>query len=196
MKPPDLILASRSPRRKELLALTGLPFSIFPVDTAETCNPQMGIEENVTEIALLKASAAWDLLDEKREQAVVIGADTVVALDGAILAKPAGYDDAFRMLKALQNRSHEVHTGFALRHAAGTHIECVTTGVTFEPMSDSEIRHYLDFAQPFDKAGSYGIQDPVMACYVSRIEGCYYNVVGLPLSRLFLALKHCIPESF
>ena len=196
MKPPDLILASRSPRRKELLALTGLPFSIFPVDTAEIFNPQMGIEENGAEIALLKASAAWDLLDEKRELAVVIGADTLVAMDGAILAKPSGYDDAFRMLQALQNRSHEVHTGFALRHATGTHIECVTTGVTFEPMSDNEIRHYLDFAQPFDKAGSYGIQDPVMACYVRKIEGCYYNVVGLPLSRLCLALKRCIPESF
>lgn len=196
MQPPVLILASRSPRRKELLSLAGIPFSTLPVDTSEVFDPEKSIEKNVEEIALKKADAAWNTIPEKHERTVVIGADTIVALDGNVLGKPAGYSDAFRMLKVLQDRSHKVHTGFALRYPTGTYSECVTTSVVFEAMSDEEIRHYLDCAMPFDKAGSYGIQDPVMACYVRGIEGCYYNVVGLPLSRLCMALKRCIPEAF
>ena len=93
------------------------------------------------------------------------------------------------MLKSLQNRSHRVYTGFVLLFGEKTYTECVVTTVEFEPMSDSEIQRYLLSVKPYDKAGAYGIQDPLMACYIKRIEGCYYNVVGLPLSRVSKALK-------
>ena len=93
------------------------------------------------------------------------------------------------MLKSLQNRSHRVYTGFVLLCGNKTHTECVATTVEFEPMTDNEIKRYILSEKPYDKAGSYGIQDPLMACHVKRIDGCYYNVVGLPLSRVCKALK-------
>lgn len=196
MKPYEIVLASQSPRRKKLLALTSLPFTALPVDTDERFDPDRSIEDNVTDIALRKACSVWQALREKQSRLVVIGADTVVALEGEALGKPADYDEAFRMLASLRNRSHQVHTGFALRHPSGSYSECVTTTVTLEPISDSDIRHYLDLAAPFDKAGSYGIQDPLMARHVKNLEGCYYNVVGLPVSKVWMALKRCIPELF
>ncbi|MCF8382824.1 MAG: Maf family protein [Chlorobium sp.] len=194
METPLLILASQSPRRKELLSLLGMRFRTLPVDTEERFDPSKTIEENVAAVALEKAEAAWKMLHDPHERVTVIGADTVVALNGEMLGKPDGYNNAFSMLQSLQNKTHKVHTGFALLSSAGAYSECVTTSVEFEPMNDREIAGYLDLVKPFDKAGSYGIQDPLMACYVRRIEGCYYNVVGLPVSRLCLALKRIFPE--
>jgi septum formation protein len=194
MKTPVLILASRSPRRKELLSLLGVRFRTLPVDTNETFDPLKTIEENVTAIALQKAEAAWSMLHEPNENVMVIGADTVVALGSSVLGKPGSCEEAVHMLQKLQNTTHKVHTGFALLSSGNSYSECATTTVEFEPMSEHDIKRYLDRVKPFDKAGSYGIQDQLMACHVRRIDGCYYNVVGLPVSRLCLALKRYFPE--
>ncbi len=190
MAKPALILASQSPRRRDILSLTLLPFETLAVETPEELDPLISIEENVTNISLEKAEAALLLLSpEKGKNSIILTADTVVAKGNRIYGKPAGFDSAFDMLKSLQNRSHRVYTGFVLLCGLKTHTECVTTTVEFEPMTDNEIKRYLLSEKPYDKAGAYGIQDPLMACHVRRIEGCYYNVVGLPLSRVCKALK-------
>ncbi len=189
MAKPALILASQSPRRQEILSLTLLSFETIAVETPEVLDPLHSIEENVTRISLEKAEAAILLLPERGRNNIILAADTVVAKGNRIYGKPTGFDSAFEILKSLQNRSHRVYTGFVLLCGGKTHTECVTTIVEFEPMSDNEIKRYLLSAKPYDKAGAYGIQDPLMACHVRRIEGCYYNVVGLPISRVCKALK-------
>ncbi len=189
MAKPTLILASQSPRRKDILSLMQIPFETLAVDTEEIIDPSLSLEDNITKIALTKAEAAAAVIAGDKRKAVILAADTVVAKGNQILGKPSGFDDAFNMLKSLQNRSHRVYTGFVLLFGEKTYTECVVTTVEFEPMSDSEIQRYLLSVKPYDKAGAYGIQDPLMACYIKRIEGCYYNVVGLPLSRVSKALK-------
>jgi septum formation protein len=189
MAKPTLILASQSPRRKDILSLMQIPFETLAVDTEEIIDPGLSLEDNITRIALVKAEAAAAVIAGDKRKAVILAADTVVAKGNQILGKPSGFDEAFNMLKSLQNRSHRVYTGFVLLFGEKTYTECVVTTVEFEPMSDSEIQRYLLSVKPYDKAGAYGIQDPLMACYIKRIEGCYYNVVGLPLSRVNKALK-------
>ncbi len=189
MAKPTLILASQSPRRKDILSLMQIPFETLAVDTEEIIDPGLSLEDNITRIALVKAEAAAAVIAGDKRKAVILAADTVVAKGNQILGKPSGFDEAFNMLKSLQNRSHRVYTGFVLLFGEKTYTECVVTTVEFEPMSDSEIQRYLLSVKPYDKAGAYGIQDPHMACYIKRIEGCYYNVVGLPLSRVNKALK-------
>ena len=189
MAKPVLILASQSPRRHAILSLTLLPFETLAVETPEVLDPLHTIEENVTRISLEKAEAAMLLLPEKEKKSLILAADTVVAKGNRIYGKPAGFDEAFDMLKSLQNRSHRVYTGFVLLCCQKIYTECVITTVEFEPMTDNEIQRYILSEKPYDKAGSYGIQDPLMACHVRRIEGCYHNVVGLPLSRVCKALK-------
>ena len=189
MAKPTLILASQSPRRKDILSLMQIPFETLAVDTEEIIDPSLSLEDNITKIALAKAEAAAAVIAGDKRKAVILAADTVVAKGNQILGKPSGFDDAFNVLKSLQNRSHRVYTGFVLLFGEKTYTECVVTTVEFEPMSDSEIQRYLLSIKPYDKAGAYGIQDPLMACYIKRIEGCYYNVVGLPLSRVSKALK-------
>ncbi|MEI8186938.1 MAG: Maf family protein [Chlorobiaceae bacterium] len=189
MAKPTLILASQSPRRKDILSLMQIPFETLAVETEEIFDPFLSLEENVTKIAAAKAEATAALIAGDSRRTVILAADTVVAKGNQILGKPAGFDEAFLMLKSLQNRSHRVYTGFVLLFGEKSYTECVVTTVEFEPMSDHEIKRYLLSVKPYDKAGSYGIQDPLMACHIKRIEGCYYNVVGLPLSRVWKALK-------
>jgi septum formation protein len=189
MQKPLLILASQSPRRREILSLAQLPFESVSIDTPERFNPDHSIEENVKRIALEKAVAAAGAPAIRDRGTIILAADTVVVKDGMVLGKPGGYKEAFSMLLSLQNSRHSVFTGFALLTPKSSCTECVMTSVEFEPMSHDEIKRYLDTVKPFDKAGSYGIQDPLMACHVKRIEGCYYNVVGLPLSSVCKALK-------
>ena len=166
-----------------------IPFETVAVETEEIIDPECSIEDNVTNIALLKSEAAAALIGHSNRKTVILAADTVVAKGKQILGKPAGFDEAFVMLKSLQNRSHRVYTGFVLLFGDKRYTECVTTTVEFEPISDNDIRRYLLSVKPYDKAGAYGIQDPLMACAVKRIEGCYYNVVGLPLSRVWKAMR-------
>nr|Q3AQS4.1 RecName: Full=dTTP/UTP pyrophosphatase; Short=dTTPase/UTPase; AltName: Full=Nucleoside triphosphate pyrophosphatase; AltName: Full=Nucleotide pyrophosphatase; Short=Nucleotide PPase [Chlorobium chlorochromatii CaD3] len=192
--PYPIILASQSPRRRELLALTLLPFETMSVNTPETLNPTLSPEENVLAIAHEKADAVATILAHTKRQAIVLTADTMVAQGRHIFGKPSGFDEAFSMLQHLQGKTHQVHTGFTLRTPTINHSEYVTTHVTLNAMSSEAIAHYLHQQQPYDKAGSYGIQDPLMACHISSINGCYYNVVGLPLSRVWLALQAIIAQ--
>ena len=188
-----LILASQSPRRKELLAMTGIPFETASVEIDETFDPALTVEENVLAVSRKKAEAVQLSLPEADASAVVLGSDTTVLLDGAALGKPGDFSHAFEMLSALQGRSHKVLTGFCLLHDGNAVMNYARTTVEFGVMTPAEITRYIEVMKPFDKAGSYGIQDPLLACFVTRIDGCYYNVVGLPVSKVYAALKPLFP---
>jgi len=190
MPEPHIVLASGSPRRRELLSLMMLPFTTCPVDVDETFDPGLAIERNLVDTAEKKARAAQSATAARAQGAVLLGADTTVVLDGMPLGKPSGYDDAFETLSRLQGKRHRVMTGFALVGSDGrssTGIE--TTVVEFSPMRPEDIERYVRSQRPYDKAGAYGIQDPLMSCFVQRIEGCYYNVVGLPVSRIHRTMR-------
>lgn len=189
MKPSQLVLASSSPRRQELVAALGLslPVRIYPTDTDESVDANWTPIEIVEQLSLRKAQAVAKLLAEEGKGIVslVLGADTIVVLDGAVLGKPADAAEANEVLQALQGRTHEVYSGVTL---LGTHNNQSLTAhrrtlVTMKPLSPEVIERYVATGEPLDKAGSYGIQG-LGATLVSSIEGCYFNVVGLPLSLL------------
>ena len=186
-----IVLASGSPRRKELLAKTGLKFSVVVSggeEKAETSDPA----ETVEKLSLDKASAVADLLQAEKEPQLIIGADTVVACDGEILGKPSDREDAFRMLWKLQGQTHQVYTGVTLllkkKHTWQAHTFSEKTDVQFYPVSREELLAYIETGEPMDKAGSYGIQGGC-GIYVKGICGDYNNVVGLPVGRLVYELK-------
>lgn len=190
----NLILASRSPRRIQLLRQIGLNPTVMPCDIPEPFDSTRTPEENAASLALQKALC----IAEKVGEGVIIGADTIVILDGEMLGKPESPADAVRMLGMLSGRTHSVVTGFALverpsgRHMTGTE----RTEVTFRRLPREEIEEYVRGGSPLDKAGAYGIQDDYGAVFVTRVEGCFYNVVGLPLSKLHTALrKFCADRS-
>lgn len=190
-----VILGSASPRRKELLEQIGVEFEI-KTSNAEEFYTSTVPEEIVKELALQKAeNVACELRKESENLSnlVVIGADTIVALDSEILGKPENEEDAFRMLTNLQGRAHQVFTGTALliydengEQSVVNH--AVETRVYVNPMSSDEIYRYIASKEPMDKAGAYGIQGG-FAAYIDKIEGDYYNVVGLPVSYLYKELK-------
>ena len=178
----ELILASQSPRRQELMKLIGLPFAVRVADIDETldaCAP----EEAVARLSRKKAEAVRRCADE-----IVIGADTVVVLDGKVLGKPANETDAFRMLRSLSGRRHQVMTGLTVLQGDRCVSVTEVTEVSFRPLSDGDILTYIATGDPMDKAGSYGIQNGG-ALFVDGIRGDYYNVVGLPVCRLGQILK-------
>lgn len=186
---PDLILASASPRRRSLIQLLGEPVAIRPaaVDEDSVIHPDPTV--NVVRTARLKAEAAAAALDT---DAIVIAADTTVALDGAMLNKPAGDAEARAMLRRLRGRTHFVHTGLVLLHVGGgrTSTAVSTTAVTMRDYDDAEIDTYVASGDPLDKAGSYAIQHTGFRP-VARLNGCYTGVVGFPLCRLVGALRDC-----
>lgn len=181
---PRLVLASASPRRRELLALLGLEFAVRPVDLDERALAGEAPADHVRRLAREKAAASAG------EGELVLAADTVVAVDGEILGKPSGAEEARRMLARLSGRAHEVFTGVALRLGGSSPREAVAvvrTAVRFAPLTGAEIDWYVASGEPFDKAGAYAIQG-LGALLVEEIEGNYTNVVGLPLPatrRLF-----------
>lgn len=180
-----IILASASPRRAELLRQIGLSFDIIPSDSDETIDIELKPEEVVQQLAYMKAeSIAKDLKVKNRTGRLIIGADTIVVKD-RILGKPLDENDAFHMLKSLKGHWHEVLTGVSLIDSES--LETVNfyekTRVKMRSYTEGEIYSYIRTGEPMDKAGSYGIQG-CGAVLVERIEGCYFNVVGLPLSRL------------
>ncbi len=185
----ELILASKSPRRQALLKLLQVPFRILTAETGEDFEPSLSPEEIVTELAMRKGKAVCNLYPAETADKLLLAADTIVVLDGEVLNKPNDDVHAFEMLSKLQGRTHEVFTGFALIKGKTMTANYERTAVTFSPMSAEEIRTYIRLAKPFDKAGAYGIQDDFGACFIERIEGCYYNVVGLPLAKLYKTLK-------
>jgi septum formation protein len=184
-----LVLASASPRRAEILRNAGFVFEVFAPNVDETRLPGEGAEDYVARLANGKARVAAEDLAKRDEQAIVIGADTVVVLGGQILGKPESLEDARWMLRSLDGRSHDVLTGLSViivpEGRGVSHVE--TTRVSFLQLSEAEINDYLSTGEPFDKAGAYGIQG-IGGRYVQRIEGCYFNVMGLPLSRLWRTL--------
>lgn len=184
-----LILASSSPRRAEILRNAGFTFDIQPAHVDETRFADERAEDYVRRLADAKASGAAQIADCSRDSAIVIGADTVVIGEGQILGKPADADDARRMLRLLSGRDHDVLTGLSFLSIPGgaktVHVE--STRVSFLPLSDADIEDYLRTGEPFDKAGAYGIQG-IGGRFIRRIEGCYFNVMGLPLSRVWSVL--------
>ena len=182
-----IILASNSPRRKELLAGLELDFEVRVIKGIDESYPeQLKGEEIPKYISMQKARAYTDSLDDGD---VLITSDTIVHLDGTVLGKPADEADAIRMLKMLSGKSHEVITGVtvAVRQKGKSHIKsfATTTKVTFKQLTDEEIHHYVSTYKPFDKAGAYGIQEWIGFVGVKSIEGSYFNVMGLPVQRLY-----------
>jgi len=186
----EIIIASASPQRSELLKRVGVSFIVYPPDVDEKLDPGMKAEELVQSLSYKKAADVAGKLKGSGISGIIISADTVVVAGGKILGKPSDEDEAFNMLKSLQGRWHSVITGLTVidsrssRHVSG----CEKTRVKFRKLSDDEITTYIKTGEPMDKAGSYGIQEKG-ALLVERIEGCYFNVVGLPLARLGLMLK-------
>ena len=181
---PKLILASRSPRRVELLTLVGARFTTFPVVVDESALPGERPDDHVQRLAEAKARAAAEA-GNGSEEAVVVGADTIVSLDRAILGKPSGPEEAARMLERLSGRIHEVWTGlFLLDQGAGRTIGgALRSIVKFAPLGPDDVARYVATGEPLDKAGAYAVQGKG-AVFVEAIEGSYSNVVGLPLSYL------------
>jgi septum formation protein len=178
---PKIILASNSPRRRELLAQIGLSFTVAPADVDERVLPGEPPEAYADRVALDKARAAA----QRAGEGIVIAADTIVVVGDSILGKPSDAADARRMLSELSGRGHEVITSLAVMDAATgrSAVRTSATRVWFRDLSDREIAAYVATGEPLDKAGAYGIQERG-ALLVERIEGCYSNVVGLPLSLL------------
>ena len=175
----SVILASGSPRRKELLHMVTDDFIVHPVDADETLPGGMPVEMAAAFLADRKAAACAAIFPDT----VVIGCDTVVVLEDTIMGKPRDREDARRMLRALSGETHTVMTGVSLYLGRQTTVFTSETQVTFYPLTDAEVEAYLDTGEPFDKAGAYGIQGKG-ALLVQRIEGDYFNVVGLPVAAL------------
>lgn len=185
-----LILASASPRRAEILRNAGFEFDVHPAHVDETSFPGESPEDYVRRLADAKARLVADHAARNHTQAIIIGADTAVTVAGELLGKPSGVEDAKRMLRLLSGRTHEVLTGVAVLRVpegfSALHVE--TTRVTFLDLSDSDIENYIATGEPFDKAGAYGIQG-IGGKFVREIEGCYFNVMGLPLSRVWSLVR-------
>ena len=227
-----LVLASASPRRRELLAQAGFVFDVIPAHIPEEPRPGEDPIAYVTRLAREKAQAVYDGQGRERQgpgtrdqgpelqgqrdrgtgdggtgdggtgaasihgvghELVVLGADTTVTLDGHILEKPRDADDAARMLRMLSGRTHRVITGVAVVDAKGSEVAAEVTAVRFLTLSDAEIAEYVATGEPMDKAGAYGIQGRA-AKWIPRIEGCYFNVVGLPLALVTSMLEGRSPR--
>jgi septum formation protein len=178
VSPLEIILASASPRRQELLRKVGLSFRVSPSQVEERVEVPMNPAQLVEHLASIKARD----VAERHPGALVLGADTIVVIDGQVLGKPRDQADAIRMLEMLSGRSHQVMTGVAIVAGGRELVAHEVTAVHFRRLSREEIERYVDSGEPMDKAGAYGIQGRA-AAMIQGIEGDYYNVVGLPLCR-------------
>ena len=185
----NIILASGSPRRQQFFKEMDLHYTIRLKEIEEIYPEHLQAEEITNFLAELKASA---FENELKENDVLVTSDTIVWLNGKALGKPKDYDDAFKMLQQLANQTHEVITSVCLKSIDKTDVFHCVTKVTFANLSDEAIRYYLDNYQAFDKAGSYGIQDWIGLIGISKIEGSYTNVVGLPTEMLFQKLMNYV----
>lgn len=181
-----VILASQSPRRKQLLEQAGITFEIKVVATEETFPEGMPIAEVPVHIARQKAEAVAALCTPED---IVLTADTVVVLDETIIGKPADREDAIRILTALSGRTHQVITGVVIKQGISEQSFSKTTEVHFKPLTQEQIIYYIDTYQPFDKAGAYAIQEWIGAVGIDGINGCFYNVMGLPVSKVLEVLE-------
>jgi len=185
-----IYLASQSPRRKHLLKQIGIDFKSFTVDLDEK------ILENESPIRTVKRLSIekLELAEKFKNDGILITADTIVVLNSKIIGKPKNRKEAKSILGQLSNKTHFVYTGFAIKNSVTNQIivDYEKTAVTFRDLSRKEISEYVADGSPLDKAGAYGIQDDYGAVFVSKINGCYYNVVGLPLSKIYDSLKKVI----
>ena len=184
----NLILASASPRRQELLKLFGIPFIIRVADIDETMDPQASAYDEVARLSREKAMAV-----SREKEDTVIAADTIVVCQGKILGKPHSYEEAVSMLQLLSGRDHQVMTGCTVLKGDRAETFTEVTDIHFRELSDKEIRRYVDSGEPMDKAGAYGIQGGA-ALFCEKMVGDYYNVMGLPVCRLGQVLKEQVPE--
>jgi septum formation protein len=184
----QLILASQSPRRKELMELFRIPFSVRVADIDETMDSALSAFDEVARVSRLKAEAT-----PHEDADVVVAADTIVVCDGMVLGKPKSERDAYDMLKMLSGKDHQVMTGLTVLRGDDAVICTEVTDVHFRELTDEEIFSYIRTGEPMDKAGAYGIQGGA-ALFVEKITGDYYNVMGLPVCRLGQILKSLVPE--
>lgn len=185
-----LILASKSPRRREILSGMGLEFTVCPSGADEICDPALEPFELTEQNALIKGRDVYEKLkDSVTEDGFIISADTVVDFYGEALGKPKDREDAVRMLSSLSGGAHSVHTGYAvIRLSDGAEVSGVeTTYVTFAELSEDDVNYIIEHDNPYDKAGSYAIQGAAMP-FICGITGCYMNVVGLPVAAIRAAM--------
>lgn len=187
MQTKDIILASMSPRRKDLMEGLGLKFTVMPSEVDESFDEENFSNSEVEKLAIEKVE---DVCNRTPKNAVVIGADTVVVIDGKVLGKPVDKDDAFKMLSLLSNRTHTVITAIAIcdTETGKKLTDSVISEVTFREISDDEKRKYIETNEPMDKAGSYALQG-IGAMFVKSINGCYTNIIGLSLVKLAEMLR-------
>ena len=184
----QLILASQSPRRKELLGLFHIPFTVRVADIDETMDPKKSPYDEVARVSLLKAKAV-----EANAEDVVIAADTIVVCDGKTLGKPHSEEEAAGMLRLLSGRDHQVMTGMTVLRGDTHRSITEVTDIHFRALSENEIARYVASGEPMDKAGAYGIQGGA-ALFAEKMVGDYYNVMGLPVCRLWQLLSQIAPE--
>lgn len=184
--PKPLVLASSSPRRAELLRLLNLPFTVCPSSIAEDGVGHLLPAQQAVDLARRKAQAVAAVFN----WGIVVGADTIVEMDGQVFGKPADASQARDMLRQLSGHTHHVYTGLALLDCPTGRLmtDVAKTAVTFRSLEEEEIAAYVATGAPLDKAGAYGIQD-LSAVFAERIDGCFYNVVGFPLTKFYLALR-------
>lgn len=191
----QLVLASQSPRRRQLLSFLGVDFKIIPANIDESkIRLDIPPADYASSLAFEKAK---HVANESSDKSIVIGADTIVVYDGQILNKPRDEKEAQILLSELSNNTHEVYTGISIIDNL-TDKEIKTyqrTKVTFRRLDENEINAYIASGSPMDKAGAYGIQDDFGAFFVSHIDGCYYNIVGLPLELLYSELKKIVGKN-
>lgn len=189
----DIILASNSPRRKELLSGLDLDYRIEILPDIDESYPDHLVgEEIAAHIAKKKADAYTDSL---KDDSLLITADTIVVLDGIVYGKPVDEADAIRMLKALSGKTHEVITGVSITTQAKQRTFAVVSEVRFAELEDAEIEYYVSKYKPFDKAGAYGVQEWIGYIAVEYISGSYFNIMGLPVQRLYRELKTFVAEN-
>lgn len=192
LAPYRLLLASQSPRRRELMSGCAIPYELAPRYECEECYPaSLAAEEVPAYLSRLKSEAYPAPLAANE---LLLTADTVVILDNEVLGKPADRADAIRMLGRLAGNRHTVVTGVTIRSTERTHTFSARSDVWFRPLTDEEIIHYVDHYRPFDKAGSYGIQEWIGYAAIERIDGSFYNVMGLPIQRVYVELEQFITK--
>lgn len=186
----DVVLASKSPRRQQLLRDLGINFRVEVIEGIQEDYPKTMPADEVAQFLAIQKSKPYRLQDNE----LLITADTIVVLDGHVLGKPADAEEAHRMLRSLSGRVHHVITGVCVTTADSQHSFADVTEVEFAPLTDDEIDYYIEHYRPMDKAGAYGIQEWIGHMGIKRINGCFYNVMGLPVPRLYALLKQ-MPSS-
>ncbi len=189
-----LVLASKSPRRRQLLSELGFPVKTISIEVDEHVSPTLPAPKVAEHLALRKAAVYP--VEQLADDEVLVTADTIVVHGNDILGKPADRDAAIRMLHSLAGQTHTVYTGVCLRSKQHKISFTEATQVHFTALSDDDILYYVDHYRPYDKAGAYGIQEWIGMVGISGIEGCYYNVMGLPVARLYRMLREKFPSIF